>query len=235
VAVVAEPMLSRHAEHLADTKAGLITAARELFGTRGYADTSVVDIAARARLTPGALFHHFGSKPALFTVVLEQVEEEFITRLADAGAPGETLWEEIGNGCQSFLDVAMDPEIQRIMLHDGPIVLGWAAWREIEERYGFGLLRKFLGRAMDWGFLPVQPLDPLVYLLSGALNETAMYIAHAPDRDRARTEMGDALARVLGRLGQTPTGTAERLTTPTIPRPSRARHPATGAGAGKER
>src|SRR3954454_14996258 len=95
VVLMPEPVLSRHAEHLEDTRDALVAAARELFGSRGYAGTSVNDVAAHARLTPGALFHHFGSKAALFTVVLEQVEEEFISRLAEAGAPGATLWEEI--------------------------------------------------------------------------------------------------------------------------------------------
>jgi AcrR family transcriptional regulator len=198
-----EPVvLSRHEEHLEDTRNGIVEAARELFATQGYADTSIEEIVARARLTKGAMYHHFGSKEEVFRVVLDRVESDFITRLAEAGAPGEDVWEAITNGVQAFLDVALEPEIQQIVLLDGPAVLGWKEWRAVEERYGFGLLRKFLSRAMEAGFLPAQPVEPMVHLLAGALNGGAMAIANATDRRRARTEVGDAVAWVLGSLGQ---------------------------------
>lgn len=195
-------MLSRHEEHLEDTRQGIIDAARELFSERGYAATSIDEIVARARVTKGAMYHHFGSKEEVFRLVLETVESEFINRLAEAGMPGDDVWAEIQNGVQAFLDVALEPEIQQIVLMDGPAVLGWGEWRAVEARYGFGLLRKFLDRAMDAGFLPPQPVEPLVHLLAGALNEGAMAIAHADDRQKARAEVGDAVAWVLGSLGR---------------------------------
>lgn len=195
---------SRREEHIADTRNGLLEAARELFTVNGYSATSLEDIARLARVSRLGVYHHFGSKEALFRAVLEEVESGFIERLAATPIPGDDVWEEITNGCQAFLDVALEPEVQQIVLLDGPAVLGWEAWREIEERFGFGLLRQFLAQAIDDGFLPRQPVDPIVHLLSGALNEAASYIAHAPDRQRARTEMGAALTGVLGRLGQRP-------------------------------
>src|SRR6266567_3337439 len=183
-------VLSRHEEHLEDTRRGIIEAARALFTEQGYAATSIEEIVARARVTKGAMYHHFGSKEEVFRLVLDTVESEFINRLAAAGMPGDDVWTEIQNGVQAFLDVALEPEIQQIVLIDGPAVLGWLEWRAVEERYGFGVLRKFLARAIDAGFLPPQPLEPLVHLLAGALNEGAMAIAHADDRPQARAEVG---------------------------------------------
>jgi len=202
MAVLAERALSRHEEHLEDTRKAILAAARHCFAARGYAETSLDDITGAARVTRGALYHHYDSKPAVFALVVEQVEAEFIDRLAAAGAPGATIWESIVNGCLAYLDVALDPEIQQIVLRDGPTVLGWSAWRQVQERYGFGLLRKWLTLAMDRGFLPTQPVEPLAYLLTGALNEAALSIAQAPDGAQARAEMGAALSGILGRLGQ---------------------------------
>lgn len=174
----------------------------------GYEATSTEEILTAARLSRGALYYHFESKLGRFGAVLEAMESAFIERMAATPVPGDNVWEEIVNGCQAFLDVALDPEVQQIVLLDGPAVLGWEAWRGVEERYGFGLLRQFLTQAIDTGFLPRQPVEPLVHLLSGALNEAAMYIAHAPDRRRARAEMGAALGGVLWRLGEHPPAAA---------------------------
>ncbi len=197
-------VISRREEHLEDTRRGIIEAARELFTEQGYTATSIEEIVARARVTKGAMYHHFGSKEEVFRIVLDAVESGFINRLAEKGMPGDDVWIEIQNGVQAFLDVALEPEIQQIVLIDGPAVLGWPEWRAVEARYGFGLLRKFLARAMDAGFLPPQPLEPLVHLLAGALNEGAMAIAHADNRRAARAEVGEAVAWVLGSLGRRP-------------------------------
>jgi AcrR family transcriptional regulator len=201
----------RWMDHVADTRDGLIEAARKLFTERGYADTSTDEIVRLARASKGALYHHFSGKEQLFSEVLERVESGFIERLAATPVPGDNVWEEIGYGCQAFLDVALDPEVQRIVLIDGPSVLGWEAWREIEERHGFGLLKHYLGLAIEAGFLPPQPVDPLVHLLSGALNEAAIYIAHSADRRRARSEMGAALAGVLTSVGRAGASNRESL------------------------
>ncbi len=203
-------MPTRHEEHLEDTRRGIADAARELFTEQGYAATSIEEIVARARVTKGAMYHHFGSKEEVFRLVLDAVESEFINRLAAAGMPGDDVWTEIENGVQAFLDVALEPDVQQIVLIDGPAVLGWQEWRAVEARYGFGLLRKFLGRAMDAGFLPPQPLEPLVHLLAGALNEATIAIAHADDRPRARAEVGEAVAWVLGNLGKRPPASTSR-------------------------
>ncbi len=189
-------------EHSEATRAALVEAARELFAKQGYAGTATEEIIARARVSRGALYHHFRSKHDLFRAVLEKTEQEFIRRLAEARAPGATMWEQVCNGIQNFLDVSLEPTIHRIVMVDGPAVLGWSTWREIEADYGFGLLQKYLARSMDSGDIERQPIEPLMHLLAGALNEAVMLIAHSPDPTSARKTVGASLARLLEKLGQ---------------------------------
>lgn len=203
---------TRRTEYAEETRAALVGAARELFTEKGYGATGTEEILHRANASRGAMYHHFAGKEELFRAALEAVEEEFITQLADAGAPGDDTWDEICNGCQLFLDIATQPDIQQLMLIDGPSVLGWTEWRAIEERYGFGLLRGYLRQAMAQDLIEEQPIEALTHVLAGALNEAAMHIANAPDRPRARAEAGDTIARLLGGLrvrDATPVGVAE--------------------------
>ncbi len=188
---------TRRAEHTEDTRAALLEAARELFTERGYAGTGTEQIVQRARLTRGALYHHFSSKEDLFRTLLEEVESELIGRLVGEGAPGADVLEQFRNGCQKFLDASLEPTVNRIMLVDGPAVLGWETWRDLELAYGFGLLREYLELVIEAGLLEDQPVDPLAHLLVGAINEAAMLIAHADDPAVARKQAGRALDRLL--------------------------------------
>ncbi len=191
---------TRRTEYAEETRAALVRAAREIFTQKGYGATGTEEILQRANASRGAMYHHFAGKEELFRAALEVVEEEFISQLAEGGAPGDDVWDEICNGCQLFLDIATEPSIQQLMLIDGPSVLGWIEWRAIEERYGFGLLREFLRRAMVQGLIDEQPIEALTHVLAGALNEAAIHIANAPDGPRARAEVGDTIARLLGGL-----------------------------------
>lgn len=188
---------TRRSEHTEDTRAALLAAAHELFTEHGYTATGTEQIVRRARVTRGALYHHFRNKEDLFRAVLEDVESGLIERLAQEGAPGADLWEQFRNGCQKFLDASLEPTVQRVMLVDGPAVLGWQAWRELELAYGFGLLRDSLRLVIEEGLLEDQPVDPLANLLAGAINEAAMLIAHAEDPETERRASGAALDRLL--------------------------------------
>src|SRR5262245_42317013 len=115
------------------TRAKLLGAAWKLFATRGYAATSIDDIAARAALTKGAFYHHFDDKQSIFRAVFEEAERR-LTEAAAAGAQGPDAWRRFRAGCHAFLEASMDPGVQQIVLRDGPAVLGWETWREIETR-----------------------------------------------------------------------------------------------------
>ena len=187
------------ADRSATTRRALVAAARTLFAEHGFADVGTERIAAAAGVTRGALYHQFADKTELFAAVVEQLEGQIMVRLArllgdvaDADAVGLLL-----AGADAWLDASMEPEVQRIVLLDGPAVLGWERWREIGLRYGLGMVSTVLTEAMAKGTIPEQPVEPLAHALVGALDEAALYVARAPDPAAARRDMGPIVHRLV--------------------------------------
>jgi AcrR family transcriptional regulator len=180
---------SRRAEHVQDTRAALLAAARDLFAERGYAGTGTEDIVARARLTRGALYHHFGDKAGLFRAVMQDVAGELAHRLIDrqlasAAGPADLAagaWDQLRDGIQAFLDACTGSDFQRIVLIDGPAVLGHGAWTDLVEQHGLGLLRTWLQQAIDHHQIDPLPVEPLAHLLAALVGEASLYIAHPPN------------------------------------------------------
>src|SRR5689334_13045542 len=137
---------SRRAEHIQDTRAALLRAARRLFAEKGYAGTGTEEIVACARVTRGALYHHFGDKPGLFRAVMEAVAGELAQQLvtqelAHLTSDTDATWDQLRDGVQAFLDACTSSsDFQRIVLIDGPAVLGPGAWSDLVEQHGLGLL-----------------------------------------------------------------------------------------------
>jgi AcrR family transcriptional regulator len=183
------------AERTQTTVAMLLGAARELLARDGYAATSLDEVVARAGLTKGALYHHFAGKQALFRAVYEQELRRMIAMIEDRASKGRsrTAWERLQAACEAFLDVSLDPAIQRITLLDAPTALGWETMREIENNTSLRLLKEALKRAMDERSITARPIDPLANLLFGAMCEAAMAIARGADQTtnarRTRTEL----------------------------------------------
>jgi len=188
------------------TTAALIAAARALFADRGYAGVGTEEIVKRAGVTRGALYHHFpGGKEELFRAVLVQISAETMQRVLEAAASSEDPFEELVLGAEAFLDACMNPEVQRIVLTDGPSVLGWDVWRAIDTDHGLGLLEAAVQHAMDAGRLLPGSAAAVAQVLSGALDEAAMLVARADDPPVARAEMGRTIRRLLeGLRGPTP-------------------------------
>ena len=184
------------------TRADLIRAARKLFTEKSYAETGTPEIVAAAGVTRGALYHQFADKRELFAAVFEQVEAEVTQRTARAavasGASDPLAVLRVG--AIGWLEACSEPEVQRIVLLDGPAVLGWEAWREIGMRYALGLIENELQAAVDAGSLAPQPVSALAHVLMGALDEAALYVATADDQDAARAEVGAVLDRLFGSL-----------------------------------
>ena len=178
------------------TRAALITAARDLFGSRGYADTSLDEIVRASGVTKGALYHHFTGKEQLFRVVFESVKQELSRVVAEAQMP-PSPWESLLAGCRTFIEVHTDPAVQRIVLLDARAVLSWEAWREVDRQWGTVILRAGLRRGMTRGVFEPQPLHSLAAILSGALTEACMLVANADDPAAARTEAIAVIERLL--------------------------------------
>jgi AcrR family transcriptional regulator len=191
--------VSRQAERSDATRASLVRAARELFAARGYADVGTEEIVRSAEVTRGALYHHFEDKRDLFRAVHEQIEGEVTERVGAALADSDSAdpVEALRTAARTFLDACTEPEIARITLLDAPSVLGWAQWREIDERYGLGLTIAGLTMGMDAGRLRRQPVRPLAHLLLAAMGEAGMVIANADDPQAARAEVEPAIISLV--------------------------------------
>jgi AcrR family transcriptional regulator len=191
---------SLKAEHAEATRAALVSSARSLFAQRGYAAVSIEEIVRRARVTRGALYHHFEDKSDLFRAVFESVQQDLARRLMDAASSQPDVSKHLEIGCHAFLDACAEPDVQRIVLLDGPAVLGWEAWHESDVNFGLELLQRSIEAAIEGGAVARQPVGPLSHLLLGALNGSGLEIARSSDPARARREMRKALDRLLAGL-----------------------------------
>jgi AcrR family transcriptional regulator len=179
------------------TRAKLVRVGRDLFARHGYNDVATEEIVRRAGVTRGALYHHFRDKRDLFAAVVEQVEQEVMQQVAETALAEADAWERQRVAIGAYLDVCLQPAVQRIVLTDAPSVLGLAAWREIEEKYGLAIVQAGLQSVIEAGYIEPQPIEPLAHLFLGALTEGGLLIGRAEDRERARREVGESLDRIL--------------------------------------
>ncbi len=199
---VNSPTRRTQSERTAATRAQLLTAARELFAAKGFAEVSTQAIVEAAGVTRGALYHQFRDKADLFAALYEQVEEQLATDVVAAIAaekPAGTM-AAMRIGARLFLDHCSAPEVAQIVLIDAPSVLGWERWREVGIRYGLGIIEGMLARAVDEGVIPAQPLRATAHVLLSALDEAALYISRAADPDAARRDMYAVCDRLIAGL-----------------------------------
>ena len=167
-------------EMKAETRAKLIAAARHAFGTIGYADASMDDFTASAGLTRGALYHHFGDKKGLLEAVVRQIDAEMSARLCKINSDAPTHWQGFVEESVAYIEMALEPEIQRIVLRDGPSVLGdpstWPGQSECIRSMADTLRRL----AADGVIVAVDP-EATARLVNGAMLHAALWIANAPD------------------------------------------------------
>lgn len=187
-------------EQAEGTRTRLVKIAYHLFGTKGYEATSIEEVLERAGVSKGALYHHFPSKEALFEAVFIEGERDCMKQVAAAAMTETDNVEQLRVGCQKWLDLVMDRQTRRIAVIDGPAVLGWQRWREIDEQYAFGLTKKSLQHAMESGRIREQNTDMLAHMVLGMLGEAAMLIARAPDPQAARDEARDLIDRMIDAL-----------------------------------
>ena len=187
------------AERTAATRALLIGAARKLFADKGFAEVSTQAIVSAAGVTRGALYHQFDDKVGLFAAVYEQVERELVEDIARQimeVQPPDPL-DAMRLGARLFLDGCSAPDVQQIVLIDAPAVLGWDRWRAVGVKYGLGVIEGMLAHAIDQRAIPEQPLRPTAHVLLGALDEAALFVSRADDREQARKEMDAVCERLI--------------------------------------
>jgi len=195
------------------TRAQIVSVATELFSTAGYEATSIETVLARAGVSRGALYHHFENKEALFVAVFEAMEARIAQATIDASRGIADRVEAMRVGTQAFLDLSRDPAVRQIVLTDAPAVLGWQKWRDIDARFGFGLLKGSLKAAAAGGRLQPELVDIYAHILLAAMLEVALIIARADNPSEAARHGRAAL-----------NGLIDKLLGPTPHRPARKSH-----------
>jgi AcrR family transcriptional regulator len=191
---------SRRLEYSESTRQALVDGAVDLFTKRGYAATSTDEVAKRARVTKGALYHHFSGKQALFEAAFDSVESAVLSRLTEiVVGPGDP-WDRAMNGIRHYIEICLDPSYQRIVVHEAPVVMGWERWREAEDHFSFGLVRTAIQALIDAGEIDDLPVEATARLLFGALTAGATTIARSDDPKKTGAEVSTTIIRMLERL-----------------------------------
>jgi AcrR family transcriptional regulator len=190
---------SRRQQYSASTKRALVEVAEVLFTEHGYASTSLDAIVAGARVTKGALYHHFSGKQALFEAVFERVEAD-ASRAIDRALKGKhDPWEKAQAGLRAFLDVVQEPRYRRIVIQEGPAVLGYERYREQEERSTFAIVLDIVGSVLGAGSweLDEAMLQTFARIFFGAMSSAGESVATAEDPERAAERVEAAIGFII--------------------------------------
>ena len=187
-------MVRRTRAEMEETRATLLVIARKVFSDRGYADTSMDDLTAQANLTRGALYHHFGDKKGLLAAAVEQIDAEMDERLQAISDAADDEWEGFRSRCRAYLEMALEPEIQRIVLRDARAVLGGAS--PDSQRHCVESMRRLIDSLMQGGIVAQADSQALASLIYGSLAEAAFWIADGEDGN-TRLEQGVVALELL--------------------------------------
>lgn len=195
---LAIPRKSRRQENIEATRAALIAVARRHFARRGYNETDIINIARDARLTTGAIYHHFKNKLALFQAVAEELESEI---LAASSSPvvGDP-WEAMHAAFERLIDLCARPDVQRIIFIEAPQVIGPATWREIEMRYAFGVMRATLDSLRAANRIKPYSTEYIACTLLALLRESSAEMARTKGSAKAREQVSDLVSGVFNLL-----------------------------------
>ena len=193
---------SRRQEYSASTKRALVDVATELFTAQGYAGTSLDEIVAGARVTKGALYHHFSGKQALFEAVFVRVEDAASESIKRAVRDTEDPWDKAMAGLRAFLDVLQQPEYRRLVIQEGPAVLGYEKYREQEERSTYGIVQDIVSSVLASYELEKSMVETFSRVFFGAMSAAGSAVSSAEDTKRAGAEVEAAIAFILAGLRQ---------------------------------
>jgi AcrR family transcriptional regulator len=192
----------RRAEYSATTKRALVEVARELFTEQGYAGTSLDAIVAGADVTKGALYHHFAGKQALFEAVFEQVEQHASRAIHDRIKNEKDPWEKARAGLRAFLEVVRDPTYRRVVIQDGPAVLGYERFREQEERSTYANVLVIVTSVLSTGEWDLEPAMQRTFatIFFGAMSAAGESVSLAEDPEAAGDRVEAAIGIILDGL-----------------------------------
>lgn len=185
------------AEQRTETMQKLISIARKQFAENGYTQTSAEVIVSQAGVTRGALYHHFGNKEGLFKAVVEEVQRDVAQRVDQGSLAYEDPWDQLIFGCRAFLHACLASDVQRILLIDGPSIIGWDAWRKMDAENAMRLLEEGISELAKMQLIQVASIPAATHLLSGAMNEAVLWIVHSDQPQQAIDETMAVLEKLL--------------------------------------
>lgn len=191
---------SRRDEYSETTRRALLDNASRLFAEKGFTNTSLDEVAAEARVTKGAVYHHFANKQALFEAVADEAEAEVAAALVAAGAQAPDAWTGAVAGLDCFLDRLMDPVYRRLCFEEGPAVMGFANWWEHGEKHTIGVIRGMLAALDADGLVDHEDLDALTQLLFGTAVAAALALTRSGEPKAEGLRFRDAMIRLVAGL-----------------------------------
>ena len=196
-----ESTVDRRLDRGVATRQHIISQATRLFTDDGYESVSIEIILKSCGISRGALYHHFSSKEAVFAAVLETVEVRIVEHLTQAGRDAANPLDALRAGCSAWLGLAKsDAAVRRIVLTDAPSVIGWQAWRQMDEAYSLGLLINALAAAAAAGRLDPMRVEVYAHMLLAVLVEMALLIARSPEDPTVATVADEAVEHLLSSL-----------------------------------
>lgn len=182
------------------TRQRILDVAADHFRERGFAGTDLVTVAKDAGVTRGAIYHHFPHKQALFEDVVARIHTQIQERIEQSAAKQMDPWSQLLVGCDAFIDAALDSADRQLLLVEAPAVLGWDAWRAMDEESSFASLTDVLQLLESQGEIPPGSADASARLLSGAMNEAVLWIASEENPKEATVQSKRVLARMVKSL-----------------------------------
>jgi AcrR family transcriptional regulator len=181
----------------------LVEVAFAEFSQKGYANVATEIIVQKAGVTRGALYHHFEGKKALFFAVFQEAQKEIGRRIEKHAEAAQDPWNQLVAGCRAFLQAFTDPALQQIVVIDAPAVLDWNTYREVDESMpgsGFSLLKDGIEELLHHNLIRPLSKEALAHLLSGSMDEAAVWIARSDNPEQALVDAQCVMERLLSGL-----------------------------------
>lgn len=190
----------RRQEYSSSTKRALLDNATTLFTDHGYAGTSLDEVVAAARVTKGALYHHFASKLALFESVFMRIQDDSLKKIEKSLRASKDPWERAQLGLQTFLEICEEPSYRRICIQEGPVALGHERWREAEKEYSYGLVEGIIKDLLASIGGADDLVETFTQLFYGAMLSAGNYVADSDDSEDAVGKVLAAITAILAGL-----------------------------------
>ncbi len=171
--------------------------AQRLFAHKGYADATTNEVVRRARVTKGALYHHFSNKLELYRAVVEDLERDFLAKVEAAAGTQRDPWERLRAMCRKYLDACLDPTVARILMLEAPVVLGWKVWCDTAHDHEVAAFARCIRDAVAAGLVREQWAETMAQVIQTGLHTAGRVIATAPDPATARAQVEETMGRLL--------------------------------------